>query len=377
MTYLKSVFQSLTLWKHKLYDNHLIGSNDFNIILNPRVQEHHRLSEEDVEGFFVLFWLAVEYDTVMSPLIDKPISILDEQILPNSQKDSHSLIQESPNMGFDNLWKLAITSASKLTPAHSSFSSPYDPAMILEALHLAVPTSILLWRKYSVLRNLLHEDTTGQPVEQIISSTVQVVNHWCMHFMVIMQACVDHHSALSFDIQVRYVYLSINTRLACLLIADCIEQLDTAFKSNKVHQLWRSSACFVLEMKKENTFAIAEMARASCRHVTLKSGYHEFTADHGALLGEPWPVVLEFGLTKSCEILLNWISQSNHPCHENALYLWISASTDVDELISQAQDCIEGLERLSWKSKTSSTSAKRLQLRLKRLISERRSSEHP
>jgi Fungal Zn(2)-Cys(6) binuclear cluster domain len=364
--HLLDAFEDLIDWKQRILDNTAISTDNFTIVIVPNPIGNNCITEEDVEDFFMIFWLAVEFDTIISPLIDKPLSITDEDCVPRLSGHKLPALTGRPEFtagaeaGIKAAWNLINVSSSNVPfmPEHQT------TAVERNYVQDAVPYNVLLWRRLSVLRTLMSKNTTPDYVEEVIDSCLQVINHWKTEFAGDVLFCVVNHSVLPFDIQIRYVFLCMTWSLGCLLVACCIEDLDAAFKSEKSRQLGRASTSLISELKKESCFAVSEMSKASCETVSVRSGTHEFVAGHGALLGEPWPVVLDLALTKSCETFLDWIARSNQPNPESTLYLWVRANTQEEDLAMRAKYCIDGLNQLGWKSKTSTISAVKLQSEL-------------
>jgi hypothetical protein len=367
-------FKHLLFWNQQLSNGILVRRDSFNFTLNTEYYNIHRLSEEDIEDFFLVFWLAMAYDSVLSVLMNTPFSLrldLGSPVsslgnMPEIQSTGVQSLEGDSELVSKNYWNITHLNQTQFTWTSLSFSLPGTMEMIETALQDTIPTIILHWRNIGTLRSYL--TAKNAPPEEIISSSLQVCTHWKRNSDIVMKFCLENYSKLPFKVQTWYIYLYSNWTLGCFLFTEIIEELDLIFQTGYYQQFWRMlTSSHTDDMKKYYAFAFTNLAQVLSENDSIQPEYHEFITESGAHDGQPWPTIFNLCLVKTCEIFLNWIDQfkGSNPNRSNhdAKYQWILQNVNIQELVSLSENCIEQLRVLGWKSPTSSIEIAMLQSR--------------
>jgi hypothetical protein len=366
-------FKQLNFWKQQLFNGLVIRRGTFNFTLNAEFGGLHGLSEADIEDFFLMIWHGLAFDSMLSVMMNTPFYLsVDLGPTESPLSAAHEPFQstEVQSAGVDiepgtkDFWNVAHLAKSQFPRGDVQFSIPNTTGHIEIALQDAVPTTMLHWRNVGTLRIYAQEEIAPLDLEDKISSSLQVYTHWGLHHFSVMQFCLENYPSLPFKIQTWYIYLYASWTLACFLLAECIEDIDSKFDIDHPQKQWRVSTCYACDIKKDSAFAFTNLAKVLRSNASGKSEYHEFLAESGAHEGQPWPTVFNLCLAKACETYLSWIDQSHRRNHD-ATYLWILRNVNVQELVCLSSSCIEGLRELNWKSRSATSErAGELQSRL-------------
>ncbi|KAB8276405.1 hypothetical protein BDV30DRAFT_235856 [Aspergillus minisclerotigenes] len=223
----------------------------------------------DFQSFDMLFWLGVMCDTTSSALTQRPLVISEHDCeLPKATFSQAQAIYQtfyahrSSTYGIGDtnktdtapeLWGTFLLSPQPLSGAKARWPCRTDEAFAI--LQEAIPVKVLLWCRVARLQTLN---------EDLISATLSVYQYWTVAYDQFMRDCIANHEALPAKVQSWYVILAMHWHLGCLLDANCIERVDDDSLSANLQRSLRRSSGLVLELKKANSNAIADLARVSC-----------------------------------------------------------------------------------------------------------------
>jgi hypothetical protein len=362
-------FKHLLFWNQQLSNGILIRSGAFKFKLNPEYRSSHKLTEEDIEDFFLAFWLALAYDSIISVLVGTPFSLRMDLASPvgswGKMRETQLTRVQSTEISNElvsiNYWNVTHLHQTEFTWSNFNPSSPSTIEMIETALQDTVPSIMLHWRNIGTLRNYLKAKNV--PPEDLIRNSLKVFNHWKHNSEIVMKYCLENYSKLPFKIQTWYIYNYANWSSGCFILTDIMEEMDILLDTDYYQQFWTmSTSSCTYDVKKHYAFVFSSLAQVLSENDFIQPGYHEFITESGAQDGMPWPTTFSLCLAKTCEILLNWIHHFNQFNHD-AKFLWILQNVDIQELISLSKNCIEQLKELGWKSPTSSIQIPALQSR--------------
>ncbi|KAF7621423.1 hypothetical protein AFLA_011724 [Aspergillus flavus NRRL3357] len=191
-----------------------------------------------------------------------------------------------------------LLSPQPLSGAKARWPCRTDEAFAI--LQEAIPVKVLLWRRVARLQNL-NAGTGQRDIEDLISATLSVYQYWTVAYDQFMRDRIANHEVLPAKVQSWYVILAMHWHLGCLLAANCIERVDNDSLSANLQRSLRRSAGLVLELKKANRNAIADLARVSCpngRQMFRDSVEFHPALSETPLLTEPWTNVLIQGPRK-------------------------------------------------------------------------------
>jgi hypothetical protein len=325
------------------------------------------LSAGDRTTFNLLFWLGIMFDTLSAAMNKRPLVVSDEDsdILHGSPWD---VPQPSRNFGLqEDLFSSAPTSYSAMFPKegdsnlwgkfflqqkrlrHSQYVARW-PCSYEEAaatLSDAAPIKVLLFRKVTHLQTLLSRRATHQKLQEAVHDALKVYQYWNDTYGRFMLDCVANHEDLPPRIQSWYVVLAGHWHLAVLLLADMIEAIDEAKMDLESQRNFRRSCLIVAKLRKQNAYAVSDLGRCSCPRFDStfpRAREFHFAVNKGALLTEPWTVVLIRSFSKAGCILVDSIPSYDQP--------WQRADTDVDieQARTRCESCIQALWHLGKKS---------------------------
>ncbi|KAK5079255.1 hypothetical protein LTR64_002323 [Lithohypha guttulata] len=378
--YLHQALRSLLKWRktlHPWFVGRDVGGQG---IQRAECMASRRAALQIQGSFNVLFWFGLMCDTTSSVLNNHPLMIADREscavqhVAPTS-KPLRDILQPSTTMG-DSIGTdySSSTNHDYTEQLDAELIDIWDLAMMswrhglsLEAgagavLQEAIPTKVLLWRRLGALRSLIRGVTSSAVVEQTISVTLEVADFWKITYGPLIDECVRTHHQLSFKIQSWYVILAIHFHLACLFVADCIEQADGNYQSCAEQRSLRLTTSKSLEMIKSSAYTITNIA-AVCLSLPEKShgeqASYSFDRDcestnrGTALLSEPWTEVLIEAFSKTFQTLFNWsISRDPtlSPMYSPIQLEWLMTNTNSRDLVARCLVCAEALELLGHKS---------------------------
>ena len=336
----------------------------------------HRVDHQ-CSSFYRLFWFGLMCDTTSSAMNHRPLVISDDessyetadtQVRPLSLDEQlHHQATDDPShkvnvWGLHSLRKLYVNEAMEVTP---NLVGVNQADVFLQE---AVPVKVMLWRKVAALQSLLEKGNySPAAIEQQIKEALAVYGHWEDRYGSFLKDCAAHYTAISFKIQSWFTVLAMHWHLSGLILAQCIEAVDMESKSDSLQRSLRLASGLVLEMKRSNSYSIAELARVSNgdlipnQHNGESSSFH-FVFTQGAILTEPCAGVLIEALAKACETFLGWLRHwkelfSDYSSSADMELEWVRCNTNEQELVSFCKDIMRALQMLGLKSDCSRITA--------------------
>ncbi|GME25814.1 putative C6 transcription factor protein [Neofusicoccum parvum] len=328
-------------------------------------------SANSSKTFDMMFWLCVMFDTLSAVMNDRPLVVSDKdsKIHPDRPKNNgqaghngfsaHSTgdlftdgafsptLPEEPQ---SDLWGDLFL---KTKPIRWNQGIPRWPCSYEEAattLCNAAPVKVLLYRKVARLQTLMSRVTTKpEKMEASITESIKVYQHWNHTYGQFFVDCINDHDNLPARIQSWYVILSGHWHLAALSLADMIQRIDEGGMGMEAQQKHREQSRLCIMLRKENAFAVSDLGRVSSPNVDssfAKAREFHFAVNKGALLTEPWTVVLVRSFAKAARVLLDSVPVPSQlppgsiPVNMNA----------ANEYMRRCEHCIKALWYLGRKS---------------------------
>jgi len=148
-------------------------------------------------------------------------------------------------------------------------------------------------------------------------------------------------------------------------LADIIEVIDDGHMGLESQQTIRHSSRLVSKLREQNANVISNLGRASCPGYNLsfpQAREFHFAVSEGALLTEPWTVVLIRAFSKAGYILLDRLSYLKDPGYERGE---ISMESEIAQCHQRCSFCIRALWNLGKKSDMAFIAATALSTTLK------------
>lgn len=249
----------------------------------------------------LLYWLAVMFDTISAAMTERPLTVSDEDSSnlsltnPHQAQHAHSATSGDPSKRWNVI--LVKDQQTKMTPARW----PCSDEVIASELTDAAPVKVLLYRKVTRLQTLIARDADAATLEETINDGMLVYHHWTTYYSALFRDCIDHHLYLSSRIQSWYVCLFGHWLLATLLLADLVEMAARRGGGYPGRDIQARA------IRKSSVRLVSDLARTSTpRH---ESGLGELDNFHhavneGALLTEPWTMILIRTFSRAAVILL-------------------------------------------------------------------------
>lgn len=283
------------------------------------------LGVEDRKTFNLLFWLSIMFDTLSAAMNKRPLVVSDEDsdVLHNSphnvqEPDAKAMGQDifgGPtsydsmfNESHSNLWDKFLFEQKHLRHRQYVPRWPCSYEDAAATLCDAAPIKVLLFRKVAHLQTLMSRRAHHEKIEETIHGALKVHQSWDETYGRFIIDCMANHDDLPPRIQSWYVVLAGHWHLAGLLLADMIESLDQSNMGLESQRRFRQSSSLVARLRRHNVFAISDLSRCACpRPDSSFAQAREFhtALNKGALLTEPWTVVLIRSFGKAGYILLD------------------------------------------------------------------------
>ncbi|KAF2814754.1 uncharacterized protein BDZ99DRAFT_506144 [Mytilinidion resinicola] len=346
---------------------------------NPNI-----LSTKDRKTFDLLFWLAVMFDTLSAAMNKRPLVVSDEDSdirdgnLPGQHISQDDIISNpSPTYrsmlakeGDSKLWGDFLLRQKHLRFCHKIARWPCSYEDAASTLCDAAPIKVLLFRKVTHLQTLLSRRVMYEKLEQTILDALQVYQHWNDSYNQFILDCIANHDDLPPRIQSWYVVLAGHWHLAALLLADIIEVIDDGQLGLESQQNVRHSSRLVSKLREQNANVLSDLGRCSCPGYNLsfpQAREFHFAVSEGALLTEPWTVVLIRAFSKAGYILLNRISHPRPSWYERGE---IPRESEIAQCQQRLSFCIRALWNLGKKSDMAFLAATALSTALKDVTDE-------
>jgi hypothetical protein len=307
------------------------------------------LDDMDRNTIDLLFWLGVMFDTLSSAMHKRPLVVSDEDsdIYSDGSRSPPNPYNKDAWMRTTNnsegLWDgyLFASQGDRFHQTPVRWPCPFNDAASL--LRDAAPVKVLLFRKITRIQTLLTRKFHGERVEKSIQAALQVYEYWEKLYAPFISDCIQSHEYLPPRIQSWYICLTGHWHLGALLLADLIEVVDDDYERGiQEHQQLRTSSSFVMQFREKNCRTLSDLARCACppedsSSSFSQSGEFHFAVNQGALLTEPWTVVLIRAFAKAGSLLL---------------------ADYKDDSIDRADSCVQALWYLGRKSDMALSAAK-------------------
>ncbi|OCL04331.1 hypothetical protein AOQ84DRAFT_442163 [Glonium stellatum] len=327
------------------------------------------LSVGDRKTFDLLFWLCIMFDTLSAAMNKRPLVVSDEDSdilctkpLGNEQTgctssqaclfggSNTSYGSTYPGQGDSSLWGDLLLRQEHLRHNQCVARWPCSYEDAASTLCDAAPVKVLLFRKVTHLQALLSRRVMFERLEETIKDALKVYDYWNDTYNRFMLDCVINHDSLPPRIQSWYIVLAGHWHLAGLLLADVIESIDEAGMGVETQRISRQSSLLVPKLRKQNASAISDLCRCSCPcfgSSFSKAREFHFAVSKGALLTEPWTIVLIRSFSKAGHALLHILSSREQSWYKR---FYTAYGVDTAQVRVQCEYCIQGLWHLGKKS---------------------------
>jgi hypothetical protein len=298
----------------------------------------------------LLFWLGIMFDTLSSAMHKRPLVVSDEDsdifdTKPDATQTTDnrhdSVVEFSDNHApaAESMWEGYLYSNQHSRINGTPLGWPCSPEQAAALLCDAAPVKVLLFRKVTRIQTLLSRNVKGERIERALEAALEVYRHWEMLYSPFIRNCIDNHDDLSPRIQSWYVCLTGHWHLATLLLADLVQIIDTSGFGIASRSQQRTAANFLELFRRKNCRDLSDIAWRACPRddaTFAKSSEFHFAVNQGALLTEPWTVVLIRAFAKAGVVLLD-AEGSLSPDAQN-------------DAFEQADSCVKALWYLGRKS---------------------------
>lgn len=311
-----------------------------------------RLEAGDRATVDLLFWLGIMFDTLSSAMNRRPLIVaLEDRDLPATReaKDDERVPEKTPTSDSlpEDLWDDYLLTRQRRRLHRRVLRWPWSYEAASSILCDAAPLKVLLFRKVTRIQTMLSRRIQGERIEKAIHAALDVCEHWQRDYAPFIQDCVEHYDSLHWRVQSWSICLSAHWHLATLLLADLIEMVDESEAGVESMRRERASTNFLATFRQKNCYVLSDIARRACEENSFRGrrGSH-FTAEQGALLTEPWTVVLIRAFATAGAILLE---SSATPRRD---------PVDQEDAFRRADDCVKALWYLGRKSAMALSAAK-------------------
>lgn len=350
------------------------------------------LSQEHQETFKLLSWLAIMFDTLSATVLQRPLVISDEDTgVPASDPWKEGTNPSSTSVGDDetvagiadvdldgwdpnygqpdtdrevasgDIWGSFFLNGKDLpdvqTLEQGTWSCTFEEGAAI--LCDAAPVKVLLFRKVGHIQKLMSRKAASVVLEAALEEAVKVYRFWNKSYGRFIEYCMKNHHDLPARIQSWYVVLAGHWHLGGLLLADVIDELDSAGLGGVEHQEKRRIATLSSDLRKKNAISISDLCRCSLGGPSLsfsKSREFAYPVNQVALLSEPWTAVLVQSFSRAGYVFLDQLSRLPTSRSNSRLSL-----ADERKLMkSRCESCIDGLLNLGNKSDMAYLAAKLL-----------------
>lgn len=330
-------------------------------VLRRRVELHDRQLRKQKDGAHsahvaydaewrttidLLFWLAVMFDTISAAMTERPLTVSDEDsshlALTHANPHHHTPMLDAPSKRWNVI--LARDQQTKLSPLRW----PCTDAEIAQELTDAAPVKVLLYRKVTLLQTLVARAVDARALEDAISDALMVHAHWQAIYSALFADCLAHHMLLSPRIQSWYVCLFGHWLLATLIVVELVETVDAHGLGGERETRQRAAEGTAAAIRENTVGLIASLARASTPQHDEVTGAGELDNFHhavseGALLTEPWTMILMRSFAKAAILLLE-------QCEQNLAQGGAERTGENAKRLERCEDCIKALWYLGRKS---------------------------
>ncbi|GAD96068.1 C6 zinc finger domain protein [Paecilomyces variotii No. 5] len=327
------------------------------------------LSPTDYETFNLLFWLGIMFDTLSAVMYQRPPVVSDEDsdvttAIPEEQAQTTAMENEIDLNGWNMLsvyadagkkgkeiWgdffldKRPVTRWKNIT----NWPCSYDEAA--EILSDAAPVKVLIYRRLTRLQTLIYRGAPAEELEEAVQESLRVYQYWNHTYGRFMLGCVTHHESLPPRVQSWYILLAAHWHLAPILMADILDGMDKAGLGVESERESRRATHFASALRKENAFAVSELARCSSHDQAAsfsKTAEFHDAVNSRAFLTEPWTAVLIRSFARAGYILLDGVAAP--ALGEEPPNIYLAQPGMLEESRRRCRMCIDALWWIGRKS---------------------------
>ncbi|GKU00290.1 transcription factor [Fusarium langsethiae] len=322
------------------------------------------MNPEDRGTVGLLYWLAVMLDTVSSSMSERPVVVADA----DSQHDDADDDLDATTNG---RWNVPLFIQDSLEQPHMYHAVhwPCSYESAAEAVTKSAPVKVLLFRHVSYLQNILRRGGRGEKIEETIANTTSLYRYWNMTHGAFFKELLRDYESVPGRLQSWFVCISAHWNLGALMLADLIEYVDKnkIGEANASHA--RLSSKTVTRMRESSAKELSELAKVSTPGQNLTSlatpqmSHFHHAVNEAAILTEPWTILLIRAFAKATVVFL----QEAKDYLEYGSTASTNPSSDFQESMRRAQDCIKGLWILGKKSDMARKSADTLAAAMRKL----------
>ncbi|KAJ9203970.1 transcriptional regulator family: Fungal Specific TF [Paecilomyces variotii] len=335
----------------------------------PSSQTQMVLSATDYETFNLLFWLGIMFDTLSAVMYQRPPVVSDEDsdvttAIPEERAQSTAMENEIDLNGWNMLsvyadagkkgkeiWGDFFLDKRPVTRWKNITNWPCSYEEAAEILSDAAPVKVLIYRRLTRLQTLIYRGAPAEELEEAVQESLRVYQYWNHTYGRFMLGCVTHHESLPPRVQSWYILLAAHWHLAPILMADILDGTDRAGIGVESERESRRATHFSSALRKENAFAVSELARC-CSHDQASSfskaaEFHD-AVNSQALLTEPWTAVLIRSFARAGYILLDGVAAP--PSGEEPPNIYLAQPGMLEESRRRCQMCIDALRWIGRKS---------------------------
>ncbi|KAF2765062.1 hypothetical protein EJ03DRAFT_331328 [Teratosphaeria nubilosa] len=301
-------------------------------------------SEENVQTFGFLYWLAVMFDTISAAMNRRTVVVND------TESDLNRDI--TPERGDSDLWGSYFLSKQSRNGDNRKSSTRW-PCSYKDAaccLADAAPVKILLWRRVGRFQDLLYQHAAVTQLQEAAHLVLEVYQYWNSSYGLFMSDCIEHHETLPARIQSWYILLTGHWHLSVFIFAELLDKLESYGRSMSLHFNGSSvtSGEVSAALRVHSVCMVSELGRCSRYGETdlsfSRAPEFHHVVNKAALLTEPWTVVLVRVFGKAGQVLIKQI----HMQRELELVMYVEDA--LQETRRRLQYCIDALWLLGKKS---------------------------
>lgn len=300
----------------------------------------------------LLYWLAVMFDTVSSSMNERPVALADEycqhdDASKSSAKDEIPLEIYQPS---NHRWNLDLFAREDSNqPLRIRWPCSYD--VLTDAIARSAAVKVLLFRYVSYLQNSLTAQERGQPLEDIIQNMIKIYRYWNLTHGALFRDLIKYYDSIPTRIKSWFPCIHIPWNLGVLMLADLMDFVDKNRIGVTEASQARLNASLAERMRKSSAIELADLAKATVPQENSDTSTEQLTSYHfavnkGAVLMEPWTVLLVRAFTKAALFHLGVADDLRQ--HE-----WVTLGRETEEFeesLKQCNDCINALSFLGRKS---------------------------
>jgi hypothetical protein len=244
---------------------------------------------------------------------ERPITVNDE----DSQHDLVS--EEDREVG---RWKVELFIKDKLDQPtlHLNWPCTYEEAA--EAVTLAGPVKILMYRHVSYLQGMLRRGQSGRRIEDVITGALRLWEYWNVTHGEFFRQLVADSDNVPIRVRGWFFCISAHWHLAVLLIIDLIETVDEEDIGFSDGKRTREQAGTVAKLKQTSLRELSDLGHMSLPPTETDRPPLSMIGDRGyqpdlhhavseaTILSEPWTMILIRAFSKAGSTMLKQVDNS-------------------------------------------------------------------